>query len=94
MKSIQEFVDELNAKFPKTTPYKDTFVFTVGKRFYKICRSRDGIKPASSYAFVDKNTGELYRAASWSAPALYVRGNINDESGLKACNEYGVVTLR
>lgn len=94
MKTIDEFVAELNAKFPKDKPYKDSFIFTTGKRFYKICRSRDGVKPNSSYAFIDKETGDLFKSASWNAPALHVRGNINDESGLNACNEYSVIYLK
>jgi hypothetical protein len=94
MKTIEYFVAELNAKFPKEEDYQESFVFTTGKRFYKICRSRDGIKPNSSYAFVDKVTGELYKAASWSAPANYSRGNINDSSGLDACEQYSVKYLK
>jgi hypothetical protein len=94
MKDIETFVAELNAKFPKDTPYKDVFVYTVGKSFYKVCRSRDGVKPNSSYAFIDKANGDIYRSASWSAPANYVRGNINDPSGLDACDEYGVKYLK
>ena len=94
MKTIDEFVAELNAKFPKTEPYKDCFIYTTGKRFYKICRSRDGVTPNSSYAFIDKTNGDLYRSASWAAPANYVRGNINDASGLDACDEYGVKYLK
>lgn len=94
MKTIDEFVAELNAKFPKDVPYKDSFIYTTGKRFYKICRSRDGVKPNSSYAFIDKANGDLYKSASWNAPANYVRGNINDPSGLDACGEYGVKYLK
>jgi hypothetical protein len=94
MKTIEQFVEELNQKFPKVTQFKDVFVFTTGKRFYKICRSRDGIKPNSSYAFVDKLTGDLYKSASWSVPALHIRGNINDSSGIDACEEYSVKYLK
>ena len=94
MKTIEYFVAELNAKFPKEEPYQDMFIFTTGKRFYKICRSRDGVKPSSAYAFVDKETGDLYKSASWNAPALHVRGNINDASGLDACEQYSVKYLR
>ena len=94
MKTIDEFVKELNEKFPKEKDWGDVFVYTTGKRFYKICRSRDGITPNSSYAFIDKNTGDLYMSASWKAPALHVRGNINDDSGLNACGEYGVKYLK
>lgn len=94
MKTIDQFVKELNDKFPQSTPFKDCFMFTTGKRFYKICRSRDGVKPNSSYAFVDKDNGDLYKSASWNAPANYVRGNINDASGLDACEEYSVKYLK
>jgi hypothetical protein len=94
MKDINEFVQELNDKFPKIQSYQEVFVYTTGKRFYKICKSRDGGSPRSAYAFVDKNNGDLYKAASWAAPANYVRGNINDPSGLDACEEFGVKYLR
>lgn len=88
MKTIDGFIKELNAKFPGTG--HDKFVYTTGKRFWKVCMTRDGIRPSSAYAFIDKSNGDLYKSASWSAPANYVRGNINDPSGLDACGEYGV----
>ena len=92
---IAQFVEQLNNKFPTNGQlFKEKFVYTTGKRFYKICRSRDGINPSSAYAFVDKETGDLYKSASWNAPALHVRGNINDESGLNACEEYSVKYLK
>jgi hypothetical protein len=94
MATIEQFVSSLNKKFPKTTAYKSVFIFTIGKRFYKICLSRDGIVPSSSYAFVDKTNGDLYKSASWNAPAKHVRGNINDDTGLEACDEYTVKYLR
>lgn len=94
MKPIQQFVDELNAAFPVEGPYSSVFTFTEGKRFYKICHERQQGVGRSAYAFVDKNNGDLYKAASWSAPANYVRGNINDESGLAACDRYSVKYLR
>jgi hypothetical protein len=90
MKTIDEFVAELNAKFPKEKDWDEVYIYTTGKRFFKICRSRDGVKPSYSYAFVDKGNGDIYKAASWAAPALHVRGNINDESGLDACEKYSV----
>jgi hypothetical protein len=94
MKTIDEFVAELNAKFPKVETYHECFIYTTGKRFYKVCKSRDGVKPSSSYAFIDKENGDLYRSASWTQPANYIRGNINDPSGLDSCNQYGVKYLK
>jgi hypothetical protein len=93
MQTIEAFVDELNKKWPKT-PFGSSFLYVAGKKYHKICKSRDGIKPDSAYAFIDIKTGDLYRAASWAIPAKHIRGNINDASGLDACEEYGVRYLR
>ncbi len=91
--SIVEFVEKLNEKWPKVE-FGHSFMFTEGKKYWKICMTRDGVKPSSSYGFVDRSNGDLYKAASFAAPAKHVRGNINDESGLNACNEYSVQYLR
>ena len=32
-----------------------------------------GYRDGSVHAFVDKNTGEVYKPASWKSPAQYVR---------------------
>ena len=59
------------------------FVVKTGKRYYKIVQQefetwekskyygqyRDG----SVHAFVDKQTGQVYKPASWAAPAKHVR---------------------
>ena len=39
----------------------------------------------SAWGFIDKRTGDIFRAASWKAPSLnHIRGNIYDESnGMK-----------
>ena len=62
------------------------FVVKTGKRYYKIVQQefetwekskyygqyRDG----SVHAFVDKETGDVYKPASWQAPAKHVRYNL------------------
>jgi len=85
--TIEDFMVALNAKYPNRPR-----VFTTGKRYWKICDARDG-RGVSAYAFVDKATGNLYKPASWAAPAIHERGNINDPSGLEACQEYSVKYL-
>ena len=99
MNTIEEFIKELNEKFPKRNTWSNSFDFTEGSRFWKIISVRTDehtgkIYSRSAYGFVDKATGDLYKAASWNAPAKHVRGNINDESGLAACDEYSVKYLR
>lgn len=33
----------------------------------------------SAWAFVDKTTGEIFKPATWRAPAKHARGNINNQ---------------
>ena len=47
-----------------------------GKKYYKIIHQdwRNGeYVDGSVHAFVDKNTGEVYKPASWKSPAKHVR---------------------
>lgn len=91
MKTTGEFVRELNEKYPSDLGRE--FAFSAGKKYDRIITSYNG-QNASAYAFVEKATGLLFKPASWASPAKHSRGNINDESGLAACNEYGVKYLR
>ena len=64
-----------------------------GKRYYKIVQQefetweksryygqyRDG----SVHCFVDKETGDVYKPASWSAPAKHIRYTFQDVNHLK-----------
>ena len=54
--------------------------YKVGKKFIKVFnlqydtfRGRNEYKAGSVTAFIDKNTGEVYKPASWKAPAKHVR---------------------
>ena len=60
------------------------FRFTIGKRFIKVYNlqyeeaneyynRKGGYRQGSVTAFIDKNTGEVYKPASWKAPAKHVR---------------------
>ena len=69
------------------------FVVKTGKRYYKIVQQefetwekskyygqyRDG----SVHAFVDKETGNVYKPASWAAPAKHVRFTFQNVDHLK-----------
>ena len=94
MRTIDEFVAGLTSKYPKIQSHDIEYGFTVGKKFYKVYTHITG-KNKSVYCFVDKSNGDIYKAASWSAPANYVRGNINDEASVdNACTKYGITYLR
>ena len=47
------------------------FTFESGRKYHKIIMNANGSR--SVHAFVDKNTGEVYKSASWKAPAKGVR---------------------
>ena len=56
------------------------FVVKTGRKYYKIMqqefdtfRDRNEYREGSVHAFVDKNTGEVYKPASYNAPAKHVR---------------------
>ena len=56
------------------------FDYKVGKKFIKVFnlqydtfRGRNEYRAGSVTAFIDKNTGEVYKPASWKAPAKHVR---------------------
>ena len=51
-----------------------------GRKYHKIIqqdfdtfRDRNEYRDGGVHAFVDKKTGEIYKAASWKSPAKYVR---------------------
>ena len=56
---------------------KDCYKFEIetGRKYHKIVQTdRSGSR--SVHAFVDKKTGEVYKAASFKAPAKHVRFNL------------------
>lgn len=69
-----------------------------GSRFDKIVKSTacgDSSESRSVYAFIEKKTGDIYKPASWKAPAKHARGNIYaEDGGLKCADPYGIAYLR
>ena len=69
------------------------FVVKTGKRYYKIVQQefetwekskyygqyRDG----SVHCFVDKETGDVYKPASWASPAKHIRFSFQNEEDLR-----------
>ena len=58
----------------------DKFRYYEGKKYYKVVREEydernDRWRDTTVHAFVDKETGEVYKPASWKAPAKHVRFN-------------------
>ena len=79
-KYYQDRVDEIN----NGTANLYRFTYTTGKKFHKVYflqyqdanayyNRKAGYTAGSVHCFVDKKTGEVYKAASWKAPAKIVR---------------------
>ena len=75
----REQLDEI--EYGTANLYK--FVVKTGKRYYKIVQQEfetwekskyyGQYRDASVHAFVDKKTGQVFKPASWQAPAKHVR---------------------
>ena len=67
---------DFKTSHPNSEPYK--FYIESGRKYHKIIMETDGgssrLGPSRSvHAFVDKKTGEVYKPASFKAPAKIVR---------------------
>ena len=72
----QKQLDELKNGTAKLMKFR----IQEGRKYYKIIQQnydtfqdRNEYRDGSVHSFVDKNTGEVYMAASWSSPAKHVR---------------------
>jgi len=79
-------------------PYSVSIDFQHGKKYIKALVRKAwncGYHNNELYCFIDKNTGDILKPASWKAPAKHARGNIfSSDSGISCCTRYGVKYLR
>jgi hypothetical protein len=67
----------------------ETFTIKQSRKFIKIIRG------TSVHCFIERETGNVLKAASWKAPAKGTRGNIfNEDNGLNSITPYSVAYLR
>ena len=67
----EQLVDALEASFDRSYPDSANpvrFEIETGRKYLKINQSSGGV-----HAFIDKQTGEVYKPASWRGPAKIVR---------------------
>jgi hypothetical protein len=67
---IEDFKSRNNGK---DSGYK--FYIESGRKYHKVIMETGGGN-RSVHAFVNRKTGEVYKAASWKAPAKHVRFNL------------------
>jgi hypothetical protein len=76
IKYCYELIDALKANHVmRFNNVSVDFEIESGKKYHKIVMISSG-NARSVHAFVDKNTGDLYKAASWKSPAKGVRFNL------------------
>ena len=67
---------------PNSDPYK--FYIESGRKYHKLIMETNS-QSASVHAFVDKKTGEVYKPASFKAPAKIVRYNLLEIASREEC---------
>ena len=66
-------VDDFTTHHPDSNPYK--FYIESGRKYHKVIMETGG-SSRSVHAFIDKKTGDVYKPASFKAPAKHVRFNL------------------
>ena len=77
------------AKIVSGTANLDKFRYYEGKKYLKVVREefdtfqgRNKWRDTTVHAFIDRKTGEVYKPASWKAPAKHVRFNFCNKKDL------------
>ena len=62
----------------------------MGRKYVRVIVRNPAGESRSVHSFIEISTGDVYKAASWKAPARNVpRGNIYQDDPMKGCNKYG-----
>ncbi len=78
--------EDYNHQYPNGQDLQ--FKIESGRKYFKICQceKRNGeYSSRSVHAFVDKKNGNVFKPASWKAPAKHVRYNLLDENSRNLC---------
>ena len=84
-KISSEYMQERIREIENNEEDRIRYFIKKGKKFYKICMGWKQPNPQfgediSVHAFVDKETGEVYKPAGWKQPAKHVRFDMRDET--------------
>ena len=61
------------------------FYIESGRKYHKVIHKWKDNGSQSVHAFIDKKTGDVYKPASWKAPAKHVRFNLLDDNSREEC---------
>jgi hypothetical protein len=91
---IDDLIKALNNNYYKQYPRKhetpDYLKHEIrrGTKYYKLVQltaRSNGEYGASVHAFIHRQTGAVYKPASWQAPAAHVRYNLMDDASYQEC---------
>jgi hypothetical protein len=72
----EALTQQFKSSHPNSDPYK--FYIESGRKYHKLIMETNG-NSRSVHAFVDKNSGAVYKPASFKAPAKHIRFNLLDD---------------
>lgn len=89
---LQERVNEhFKTSLPNLVP--DKIEFTNGAKYVRVITNTGAQRLVHS--FIDKDTGDVLKAATWKAPAKKARGNVfSDLNGMEGCSVHGANYLK
>ena len=76
---IAHYVKNLNIKSSAGEMADKVFTITNGRKYAKVVSSDTSGNQNFVFCFIDRKTGNVYKAATWKAPAKHVRYTITDE---------------
>ena len=69
--------------------WESKYIYETGRKYFKVIRVEDEYKGNSEHrcveAFIDRQTGDIFKPASWSRPAKGARYNLLDKESLQLC---------
>ena len=80
--------DALQQNYQRSHPNGRNYSYALvsGRKYHKLMQCVDG-QVESVHAFIDRKTGEVYKPASYKAPAKHVRYNLNIIQEREECLE-------
>ena len=81
-------------KIPNAITWETKYNYETGRKYFKVIKveesftSKNGVKHPSHTcveAFIDRQTGDIYKPAGWNKPAKGARYNLLDEESLQLC---------
>ena len=76
-------------KIPNAITWETKYIYETGRKYFKVIRVEDEYKGNDEHrcveAFIDRQTGDIFKPASWSRPAKGARFNLLDKESLQLC---------